>query len=120
MPSSAWCVCRVCWSVEAARVGLCGDPQTSLYLGYPKSLLVTRCQQIVQHILHTAPPPAPLQRSNAGAPPLQHAQHNLAAMLTRVEVLVGGSRLLHIEDAIQTHADPAGFNQRQHVLAHTA
>ena len=45
MPSSAWCVCRVCWSVEAAGDGLCGDPQTSLCLGYPKFLLVTRCQQ---------------------------------------------------------------------------
>ena len=45
MSSSAWCVCRVGWSVEAAGDGLCGDPQTSLYLGYPKSPLVTRCQQ---------------------------------------------------------------------------
>ena len=45
MSSSAWCVCRVCWSVEVAGDGLCGDPQTSLYLGYPKSLLVTSCQQ---------------------------------------------------------------------------
>ena len=44
MSSSAWCVCRVCWSVEAADDGPCSDPQTSLYLGYPKSLLVTSCQ----------------------------------------------------------------------------
>ena len=57
VPSFAWCVCRVCWSVEVAGVGLCGDPQTSLYLGYPKSLLVTRCQQIVQHILRIAATP---------------------------------------------------------------
>ena len=41
-------------------------------------------------------------------------------MLTRAEVLVGGSRLLHIENTIQSHANPSGFNQRQHVFAYTA
>ena len=41
-------------------------------------------------------------------------------MLTGVEVFVGGSRLLHVEDTVQTHANPAGFNQRQHVFAYTA
>ena len=41
-------------------------------------------------------------------------------MLTRVEVFVGGSCLLHIENTIQAHANPAGFNQRQHVFAYIA
>ena len=33
---------------------------------------------------------------------------------------MGGSRLLHVEDTVQTHANPAGFNQRQHVFTYTA
>ena len=119
--------------MEAAGVGLCGDPQTSLYLGYPKSLLVTRCQLSVNHFdpdFHHSPqatPPVqrPLRHQHEAAPRgaqrlLDHAQHNLAAMLARVEVLVGGSRLLHIEDTVQAHANPAGFDERQHVFAYTA
>ena len=41
-------------------------------------------------------------------------------MLTGVEVLVGGSRLLHVEDTVQAYTNPAGFNERQHVFAYTA
>ena len=33
---------------------------------------------------------------------------------------MGGSRLLHVEDTVEPHANPAGFDEWQHVFAHTA